>query len=224
MRWFSRPSVARHGCRFDIHSPLCVFLINICVSIFSLLLCFIVNFLFRWGPDFISELSTWISRGYNKTRVTTSLGLISKSCLAANFVLTARFPFHSDANRKHMKRHDNLPGINFIALLSTPICLAWNFSLDKNRNANQMSTWFSGQANTSWIPARSNIQQMEICLIILFLSWKKFHDNQFFVLSSSMKLGPALTALELTTKNYKPMVNVQDDRQIFLLTCEIRLQ
>ena len=47
------------------------------------------------------------------------------------------------------------PGPNFLVLLSTKIYLAWNSSLDKNRNAlNQISTWFSGQANNSWIPVR----------------------------------------------------------------------
>ena len=33
-------------------------------------------------------------------------------------------------------------------------------------------------------------QQLETWLVILFLSWKKFHAKQMFVLSSSMKLGP----------------------------------
>ena len=45
-------------------------------------------------------------------------------------------------------------GPNFIELLSTKICLAWNFALDKNRKANQISMWFSRQANNSWIPVR----------------------------------------------------------------------
>ena len=34
------------------------------------------------------------------------------------------------------------------------------------------------------------MQQIEILLVILFLSRKKFHSKQMFVLSSSMKLGP----------------------------------
>ena len=34
------------------------------------------------------------------------------------------------------------------------------------------------------------MQQMEIRLVILFLSRKKFHAKQICVLSSSMKLGP----------------------------------
>ena len=36
------------------------------------------------------------------------------------------------------------------------------------------------------------MQQMEIWLVILFLSRKKFHAKQIFVLSSSMKLGPGV--------------------------------
>ena len=83
-------------------------------------------------------------------------------------------------------------GANFIELLSTKICLAWNFCLNKNRINSQISTWFSRWANNSWIPVTSNMQQMEIWLVILFLSRKKCHAKQISVLSSSMKLGPAL--------------------------------
>ena len=36
------------------------------------------------------------------------------------------------------------------------------------------------------------MQQMEIQLVILFLSKKKFHAKQICLLSSSMKLGPEL--------------------------------
>ena len=38
----------------------------------------------------------------------------------------------------------------------------------------------------------SSMQQMEIQLVILFLSKKKFHAKQICLLSSSMKLGPEL--------------------------------
>ena len=37
------------------------------------------------------------------------------------------------------------------------------------------------------------MQQMDILLVILFLSRKKFHAEQIFVLSSSMKLAPGLS-------------------------------
>ena len=69
-------------------------------------------------------------------------------------------------------------------------CLAWNFSLDKNRITKQFSMWFLGQANNSWRPVTSHMKQMEILLVIPFLSRLKFHAKQIFVLSSSMKLGP----------------------------------
>ena len=81
-------------------------------------------------------------------------------------------------------------GPNFIELVSTKICSAGNFFLDKNKITNQISTWFSGLANNSWIPVKSNMQQTENWLVILFLSRKKCHAKQTFVLSSSMKLGP----------------------------------
>ena len=79
--------------------------------------------------------------------------------------------------RQWIKRSSSA-GPNFIEPLSTNICLAWNVCLDKNR---------------SWIPVTSKMQQMEIWLVILFLSRKKFPAKQIFVLSSSMKLGPECT-------------------------------
>ena len=36
------------------------------------------------------------------------------------------------------------------------------------------------------------MRQMEIWLVILFLTRKKFHAKQICVLSSSMKLGPCI--------------------------------
>ena len=80
----------------------------------------------------------------------------------------------------HLKTLDSIgkcwrPGPNFIELLSTTICLAWNFFLDENRITNQISTWFSGWANNSWTPVTRSIQQIEIWLVILFLPRKKYH-------------------------------------------------
>ena len=67
------------------------------------------------------------------------------------------------------------PGPNFIELLSTKICLAWNFFLDKNRITNTISIW--------WILPVTGIQlllaypenHMEIWLENLFLLGQKFH-------------------------------------------------
>ena len=77
--------------------------------------------------------------------------------------------------------------------------------------------WFSGQAYSSWIPVRSNIQQMEIWLVNLFLSWKKFHAKQIFELSSSMKLGPEMLLLYVSSCaiGYKPykQTNKQTNRR-----------
>ena len=82
------------------------------------------------------------------------------------------------------------PGPNLIELLSTKICLALNFCLDKNWITHKIFTWFSWWANISWIPVTSKMQQMEIWLVILFLSRKKCHAKQIVVLSSAMKLSP----------------------------------
>ena len=81
------------------------------------------------------------------------------------------------------------PGPNFIELLSTKYCLAWNVCLAKNWITNQISMWFPGKANNRWIPVTSNLKQLEIWLVILFLTRKKFHAEQIVVLSSSVKLG-----------------------------------
>ena len=78
----------------------------------------------------------------------------------------------------------------FIKPVSTKMCLAWNFFLDKNRITNQISTWFSGKASNNWIPVTSNMQQTEIWLVILFLSRKKFHAAQICVLTGFMKFCP----------------------------------
>ena len=58
-----------------------------------------------------------------------------------------------------------------------------------NRITNQISTWFPGFINNSWIPVTSNMQQMEILLVIMFLSGQKFHAKRMFALRRSMKLG-----------------------------------
>ena len=97
--------------------------------------------------------------------------------------------YHTYRENSHQKPFGQIQeswpaGPNFIPLLSTKICLAWHFCSDKNRNANQISTWFSRQAHHSWIPVRSNMQQKEIWLIILFLSRKKISAKQIFVLAA----------------------------------------
>ena len=80
-------------------------------------------------------------------------------------------------------------GPNFIELLSTKICLAWHFCLDKKQdyqsNFHVIFRIRKHQVNSS---NEQLMRQMEIWLVILFLSAKKFHAKQFFVLSSSMKL------------------------------------
>ena len=53
----------------------------------------------------------------------------------------------------HIRTLSQPSGSSFIELLSSQICLAWHFFLDKNVVNNQISTWFSGfgkqQLNTS---------------------------------------------------------------------------
>ena len=51
---------------------------------------------------------------------------------------------------------------------------------------------FQDKPTAAEIPVSSNMQQMEIWLVILFLSRKNFHAKQNVVPSSSMKLGPGL--------------------------------
>ena len=57
------------------------------------------------------------------------------------------------------------------------------------------------------------MQQMEIWLVVLFLSMMKFYAKQIFVLSSSMKLGPGLCLGFL--------VMLQRNVQYFLIGCPL---
>ena len=101
--------------------------------------------------------------------------------------------FYGNSGLELHRGHDLCcPGQNFIELLSTKICLAWNFFLDKNRITNQISTcWYCWILQTA-VDYYILQNHVEIWLVILFLSRKKFHAKQIFVLSSSMKLGPGL--------------------------------
>ena len=40
------------------------------------------------------------------------------------------------------------------------------------------------------MPVTRKMQQIKICLVILFLARKKFYAKQIFVLTGFMKLGP----------------------------------
>ena len=82
-----------------------------------------------------------------------------------------------------------ISGPNFIELLSTKICLAWNFFLGKNRVTNQISICCILLVAGIQLLFAYPENHMEIWLVVLFLSRKKFHAEQIFVLSCSMKLG-----------------------------------
>ena len=89
------------------------------------------------------------------------------------------------------------PGPNFIELLSTKICLAWNIFADKNRITNQISICCILLVTDIQMLLAYPENHVEIWLVILFLSKKKFYAKQMFVLSSSMKLGPGLALVPL---------------------------
>ena len=85
------------------------------------------------------------------------------------------------------------PGPNFIELLSTQICLAWSFFLDKNRITTQIAncctllvTGIQTVVCLSWI-SRGSLAGNPV-----FIKVKISGLKQIFVLSSSMKLGPDL--------------------------------
>ena len=86
------------------------------------------------------------------------------------------------------------PGPNFIELLSTEICWACTFFLDKNRNTNKIAIYCILFVTGNQLLLAYPENHVEIWLVIPFLSRKKFHAKQFFVFSSSMKLGPDLSA------------------------------
>ena len=82
------------------------------------------------------------------------------------------------------------PGPNFIKPVSTKICLAWNFFLDKNKITHQILICciFLFTAIQLLFAYPENL--VEIWLVILFLLRKKFHAKQICVLTDFMKLGP----------------------------------
>ena len=84
------------------------------------------------------------------------------------------------------------PRSNFIELLSTKICSARNFFLDENRIANQVFTCCILLVTGFHLLFAYPENHVDILLVILFLSTEKFPAKQFFMLSSSMKLGPGL--------------------------------
>ena len=86
-------------------------------------------------------------------------------------------------------------GPNFIELLRTKICLAWNFFLGKNKITNKISICCILLASGIQLLFAYPENHVEIWLVILFLSRQKFHAKQIFVLSSSMKLGPGYFCL-----------------------------
>ena len=68
-----------------------------------------------------------------------------------------------------------LPGPNFIELLSTKICLAWNFFLDKNRITNHISICCLLLVTGTQLLFAYPENHVEIWLVILLLSMKKCH-------------------------------------------------
>ena len=113
----------------------------------------------------------------NKSReVTLFLVLVLHSCRPMSKIQFMKFRLR--------------PGPNFIELLSTKICSALNFFLDKNRITNQISVFCILLGTGIQLSFDYPENHVEIWLVILFLSRKKFHSGQIFVLSSFMKFGP----------------------------------
>ena len=69
-------------------------------------------------------------------------------------------------------------------------CLAWNFFRDKNRITNQISICCILIVTGNQLLFAYPENHVETWWVFLFLSRKKFHAKQTFMLSSSMKLGP----------------------------------
>ena len=84
------------------------------------------------------------------------------------------------------------PEPNFIELLSTKICLSWNFFLiDKNRITNQIFICCILLDSGVQLLFAYHENHVEILLVILFLLRKKFHAKHIFVLSMQLyEIGP----------------------------------
>ena len=95
---------------------------------------------------------------------------------------------------------------NFIELLSTNICWAWHFFLDKKQDY---------QPNFHLLLCLLLV--FSCCLLFVQIKWKfgcnpvlsrqKFHAKQFFVLSSSLKLGPCLRWMHIASSTANLMIN-----------------
>ena len=83
-------------------------------------------------------------------------------------------------------KHFFLHGPNFIELLSTRICLSWNFFLDKNKITNQISIFCILFVTGIQLLFAYPENHVNIWLLILFLSRKKFLDllSNFLCLAS----------------------------------------
>ena len=67
---------------------------------------------------------------------------------------------------------------NYIELLSTKMCLAWNFFLDKNKITNQIFMCCILLVTGIQLLFAHPKNHVEICLLILFLSRQKCHAKQ----------------------------------------------
>ena len=92
---------------------------------------------------------------------------------------------YADLGPVSAAKHKKLLSMNFVALIKTGL-------------PTKIPGDFQDKQTTAEYNVTSNMQQMEIWLVILFLSRKKFQAKQMFVLSSSTKFGPVLLGLHLT--------------------------
>ena len=103
------------------------------------------------------------------------------------------------------------PGPNFIELLSTSICLAWNFFLDKNRITSQITICCILLGIQLLFAYPEN--HVEIWLVIRFLSKKKCHATTFMYMYKQFfeqlfkqlyEIGPSPALHHVLTHTHTP--------------------
>ena len=135
------------------------------------------------------KLNNCSDKGKNKIMLHNEAFLRTCACIGVYCTHTVIY---------QLKMAGNIPGPNFIELLSTKVCLAWNFFLCKNRITNR--TFILLHCLVTGIQMYAYLENhVEIWLEILFLTRQTFHAKQFFVLSSSMKLDPGQAVSEFVT-------------------------
>ena len=107
------------------------------------------------------------------------------------------------------------PGPNFKELLSTKICLAWNFFLDKNRITNKISICCIFLVTGIQLLFAYPKNHLEIWLVVLLLSRKKFHAKQILCWAALWNWAQVSTRTQQNCPSSFPGWNIKPAQIVF---------